>query len=198
MVRSLTFSATKRTTHAPITFGQQAQGSQGHMLCRNNENRSIEIRGDGGLKLAKPAREPASSRPKPCVCPKNASQTLLFAAHSSCEMTAHDLYECTSWERSRNAFETFLVEVRADGTPSAVLAVRSDNRGQFFGGDFGKLCRKRGIKQEFTPADSPKFNGVAEQALPLINDPALATRIQAPVMYPGAPAYPSLWPEAVF
>ena len=29
----------------------------------------------------------------------------------------------------------------------------------FFGGDFGKLCRKRGIKQEFTPADSLKYNG---------------------------------------
>ena len=78
------------------------------------------------------------------------------------------------------------------------MAVGLDNRGQFFGGDFGKLCRKRGIKQEFTSADSTELNGVAKRELPLINDPAFATRIQAPVLYPGAPAYPSLWPEAVF
>ena len=67
------------------------------------------------------------------------------------------------WDAA-SAFESFLAEVRADGTPSAVMAVRSDNGGEFFGGGNGKLCRKRGIKQEFTPADSPKYNGVAERA----------------------------------
>ena len=72
------------------------------------------------------------------------------------------------------------------------MAVRSDNVGELFGGDFGELCRKRGIKQEFTPADSPKYNGVAERALALINDAALAARLQAPELYPGAPTYPYL------
>ena len=95
-----------------------------------------------------------------------------------------------------SAFESFLAEVRADGTPSAVMAVRSDNGREFFGGAFGELCRKRGIKQEFTPADSPKYNGVAERALGLINDAAVAARIQATEMYPDAPNYPSLWAEA--
>ena len=38
-----------------------------------------------------------------------------------------------------SAFELFLAEVREDGTPSAVMAVRSDNRGEPFGGHFGKL-----------------------------------------------------------
>ena len=64
-----------------------------------------------------------------------------------------------------SAFESFLAEVRADGTLSAVMAVRSDNGGEFFGRDLGKLCRKRGIKQEFTPTDRPKYNDVAERAL---------------------------------
>ena len=96
-----------------------------------------------------------------------------------------------------SAFELFLAEVRADGTPPAVMAVTSDNGGEFSGGDFGKLRRKRGIKQEFMPADSPKYNGVAERALSLINDTSLAARIQAPVLYPGASAYPSLWTEAM-
>ena len=95
-----------------------------------------------------------------------------------------------------NAFESFLAEVRADGTPSAVMAVRSDNGREIFGGAFGELCRTRGIKQEFTPADSPKYNGVAERALGLINDAAVAARIQATELYPNAPNYPSLWTEA--
>ncbi|CAM9701555.1 unnamed protein product, partial [Ascophyllum nodosum] len=96
-----------------------------------------------------------------------------------------------------SAFESILEEVRAEGTPSVVMAVRSENGGKFFGGDFGKLCRKRGIKQEFTLADSPKCNDAAERALALINDSALAARIQASVLYPGAPTYLSLWAEVV-
>ena len=56
---------------------------------------------------------------------------------------------------------------------------------------------KCGIKQEFTPADNPKYNGVAERSLALICDTALAARIQAQVLYPGAPSYPSLWAEVV-
>ena len=95
-----------------------------------------------------------------------------------------------------NAFESFLAEVRADGTPSATMAVRSDNGREFFGGAFGELCRKRAIEQEFTPADSPKYNGVAERALGLINDTTVAARIQATELYPNAPNYPSLWAEA--
>ena len=76
-----------------------------------------------------------------------------------------------------SAFESFLAEVRADGTPSVVMAVRSDNGGECFGGDFGKLCHKRGIKQEFTPVDSPKYNGVAGQVLAWTNDTTFAARI---------------------
>ena len=52
-------------------------------------------------------------------------------------MAAHDLPECTSWGKKSgagSALGSFLVEVRADGTPSAVLAVRSDNRRNIFGG----------------------------------------------------------------
>ena len=94
------------------------------------------------------------------------------------------------------AFESFLAEVRADGTPSAVMAVRSYNGRDVFGGAFGELCRKRGIKQEFTPADSPKYNGVAERTLGLIDDAAVAACIQTTELYPSAPNYPSLWAEA--
>ncbi|CAN0397182.1 unnamed protein product, partial [Hapterophycus canaliculatus] len=114
--------------------------------------------------------------------------------------------DCTRWTRvfflrhksdAASAFESFLADVRADGTPSEVLIVRSDNGGEFFEGDFGKLCRSRGVKQEFTPAYSPQYNGVAERALGIIRKAALAARLQAPLMYPGAPSDPTLWAEAI-
>ena len=114
-------------------------------------------------------------------------------------------YECTRFTRvcflrhksdAASAFESFLAEVRADGTQSAVMTVRSDNGREFFGGAFGELYRKRDIKQEFTPADSPKYNGVAERALGLINDAAVFARIQVTELYPSAPNYPSLWAKA--
>ena len=96
-----------------------------------------------------------------------------------------------------SAFESFLAEVRADGTPSAVMAVRSDNRGEVSERISGNYAASGGIKPEFTPAGSPKYNGVAERALALINDSALAARIQAPVLYLDAKYYPSLWTEAM-
>ena len=55
-----------------------------------------------------------------------------------------------------NAFRKFLADVRADGVPSRVGIVRSDNGGGFFGGEFGEVCKQFCIKQEFTNADSPK------------------------------------------
>ena len=74
-------------------------------------------------------------------------------------------------------FEQFLADTRTDGVPSKVVIVRSDGGGEFRGGKFGELRRSRGIKQEFTTADSPQFNGVAEPALGLIETAATAGRI---------------------
>ena len=92
----------------------------------------------------------------------------------------------------------FLSDTRADGVPSQVVTVRSDGGGEFCGGNFGDLCRSRSIKQQLTTADSPQFNGVAERALGLIETAAMAGRIQARELFPGAqlPATGSLWAEA--
>ncbi|CAN0231153.1 unnamed protein product, partial [Scytosiphon promiscuus] len=113
--------------------------------------------------------------------------------------------DCTRWTRvfflrkksgAATAFERYLAQVRADGTPSEVLAVHSDNGGDVFEGDFGRLCRSRGVKQGFTPAHSPQYYGVAERALGIIKNAALAARLQAPLMYPGPRVDPALWAEA--
>ena len=94
-------------------------------------------------------------------------------------------------------FKQFLSDTRADGVPSQVVTVRSDG-GEFCGGKFGDLYRSRCIKQEFTTADSPQLNGVAERALGLIETAAMAGRIQTYELFPGAqaPATESLWAEA--
>ena len=59
-------------------------------------------------------------------------------------------------------FEQFLADERVAGIPSAVEVVRSDE-GEEFKEDFAKLCRRHNIRQEFTTANSTKFNKVAER-----------------------------------
>ena len=76
--------------------------------------------------------------------------------------------------------------IRANGVLSKVAIVRSDGGGEFRGGKFGDLRRSGGIKQEFTTADSPQFNGVAERALGLIETAAVAGRFHARELFPGA------------
>ena len=73
------FSATKRTNHAPIRFDQQAQVSQSHISHNNKGNRNTEVHGDGDLELVEPAREPASSRLKPCASLKKSHEPCPFA-----------------------------------------------------------------------------------------------------------------------
>lgn len=86
------------------------------------------------------------------------------------------------------AFKQFLADVRADGVPSTVEIVRSDGGGEFcFDGDFGDLCRDRGIKQELTTADSTEMNGIAERALSMIEARAMAACLQAKEIFAGIP-----------
>ena len=83
-------------------------------------------------------------------------------------------------------FEQFLAGTRADGVPSKVVTVRSDGGGDFRGGTFGDLRRSRGIKREFTTANSPQFNCVPKRALGLIQKAAMMGRIQARELFPRA------------
>ena len=62
-----------------------------------------------------------------------------------------------------DGFARFLSDVRVEGVPSEVVVVRLDDGGEFSEGKFGKLCRDRNIEQEFTTADSPEYNSVAER-----------------------------------
>ena len=105
-------------------------------------------------------------------------------------MLVKDYYSHHAWvylvkhkSDSGDAFRTFLANARADGVPSKVEIVRSDNRGGGFGGDFGEVCQHC-IKQELTNADSPQQNGVAERALGIIQNAGLTVCIQPPISFP--------------
>ena len=51
------------------------------------------------------------------------------------------LYLLGKKSNAASAFESLLAKVWADGTPYAVMAVRSDDGGESFGGEFGVLRR---------------------------------------------------------
>ena len=82
------------------------------------------------------------------------------------------------------AFSTFLADVRADSVPFEVEIVLSDNGGHLFWGYFGYLCRQCFTKKEFINAKGLELNGVAERAPGIIQNAALAARIQAPILFP--------------
>ena len=75
--------------------------------------------------------------------------------------------------------------------------VRSDGGGEFSKGTFGALCTTEKIRQEFTTADFPQYNGVAERQIAIIEAAGLAARIQAVAKYPNDvfPRGERLWAE---
>ena len=98
-----------------------------------------------------------------------------------------------------SAVRSFLVSVHADGIPSLVVIVRSDNGGEFFGGESASVCNELLIKQEFNPAYSPQCNGVAERGMGLIEEAAMTARIQAKNLFGHVqlPKTDKLWAEAM-
>ena len=93
----------------------------------------------------------------------------------------------------------FLSDLRVEGFPSEVIIIRSDDGGELGVGKFGKLCRVRSIKQEFTTADIPEYYGVAERELALIESATLVARIHSSELFSGfsIPDRPSSWAEAM-
>lgn len=98
-----------------------------------------------------------------------------------------------------DAFGKVLADVRADGLPSKVEMVRSDNGREFCGGEFGEVRKLFGVKQEFINSDSLQQDGVVERELGIIQNAGLAACTQAPVMFPHVQLPPTkpLWAEVV-
>ena len=102
-----------------------------------------------------------------------------------------DDFSCFTWTyfmRQKSdavaLFEQFLVDERVAGTPLAVDVVRLDDGGKFKG-NFAKLIRRHNIRQEFTTADSSKFNAVAERHIAMIDSVGMAAQVQAKQLFRG-------------
>ena len=92
-------------------------------------------------------------------------------------------------------FKQYLADHRFSGAPSPVETVRTDDTAEFKSGYFADLCRERGIRQAFTTANSPQFNGVAERGIAMIESTGKAALFQAKCMFSGMgiPLSDSLW-----
>lgn len=58
-----------------------------------------------------------------------------------------------------------------------IIVVRSDDGGEFSGGDLGGVCKLYCIEQEFTSTKCPGLNSVAGRALGTVEDAAPTARI---------------------
>ena len=109
--------------------------------------------------------------------------------------TPNAVYFMRSKDEVSRYFRHYLADCRFTGVPRPVETVRIDVAAEFKGGAFADFCRERGIKQEFTTADSPQFNAVAEQGTAMIESAGKAAIIQAGLNFPdmGIPSGNSLW-----
>ena len=99
--------------------------------------------------------------------------------------------------RTKDETATYFSKYLAEIAPCKVEVVRSDGGGEFSKGGFGALCTTEKIKQEFTTAGSPQYNGVAERQIAIIEAAGIAARIRATAKYPNEvlPRGESLWAE---
>ena len=99
--------------------------------------------------------------------------------------------------RIKDETATYFSKYLAEIAPRKVEVVRSDGGGEVSKGTLGALCTTEKIRQEFTAADSPQYNGVAERQIAIIEAAGLAARIQPAAKYPNEvfPREERLWAE---
>ena len=105
------------------------------------------------------------------------------------------VYFMRSKDEVFRCFRQYLADYRFTGVPCAVETVRTDDTAEVKGGAFASPCRERGIRQEFTTADSPQFDGVAEWGIAMIELAGKAATIEADlnVAGMGIPSGKPLW-----
>ncbi|CAN0177108.1 unnamed protein product, partial [Laminaria digitata] len=72
------------------------------------------------------------------------------------------------------AFAKLLADIRADGCPSVVECVRSDNGPELLSVEFVAMLDSHGICREYTPVASPKHDGVVERRIACTLELAMA------------------------
>ena len=110
-------SATKRTNYAPTSFDQQVQISQGHTSYKGKENGNTEVHGGEGLELVKLAREPASSRPKPCASLKKPHESCPFGAPCGSRRKKNYRGQTTAFPSETSRFAPLILAHRGSALP---------------------------------------------------------------------------------
>ena len=128
----------------------------------------VKLRPRTGCSMAKGYREPIPNRTKFRATEKTGRvfvdlsglKRTISLSDAKYVMLVKDDYSRHAWvyflkhkSDSGDVFGKFLADARAGGVPSKVEII-SDNGGEFFGGEFGEVCKQHCIKQEFTNADS--------------------------------------------
>ena len=91
--------------------------SRPHILYRNKENWNTEVHGGGGLELVKPAREPASSRPKPCAFLKKPHESCPFAAPCGPRRKKNDRGQRSAFPSETSRFKPVILAHRGSALP---------------------------------------------------------------------------------
>ena len=91
--------------------------SRPHILYRIKENRNTEVHGGGGLELVKPAREPASSRPKPCAFLKKPHESCPFAAPCGPRRKKNDRGQRSAFPSETPRFKPVILAHRGSALP---------------------------------------------------------------------------------
>ena len=111
------FSATNRTnTFQPLLI-TIFQVSQGHTSSKNKEKLNTEVHGGGGLELVKLAREPASSRPKPCASLKKPHESCPFAAPCGPRTKKNDRGQRSAFPSETSRFALSILAHRGSALP---------------------------------------------------------------------------------
>ena len=104
--------------YVPTSFDQQLfQASQGHTSYKNKENWNTEVHCGGGLELMKPAREPASSRPKPCASLKKPHESCPFAAPCGPRRKKNDRGQRSAFPSETSRFALSILAHRGSALP---------------------------------------------------------------------------------
>ena len=105
------------------------------------------------------------------------------------------MYHVKDKSEAPDTLERYIQDTNEMGPPRII---RSDDAPELQYGKFAEICRKHGIKREFTSAGTPQLNGVAERGLTLVQKLAKACMYQAQVSFVGMglPDLKPFWAEA--
>ena len=105
-----------QNTLQPVLI-KQVQVPQGHTSYKNQKNWNTEVHGGGGLELVKPAREPASSRPKPRASLKTPHESCPFAAPCGSRRKKNDRGQISAFPSETSRFAPLILAHKGSALP---------------------------------------------------------------------------------